>query len=100
MMTSARPQGSASPGTGRLRELEAQARHGGSPGRVARQHAKGKYTARERLDLLLDPGTLQEIDAFARRCKDGVPGDRVVTVLLATASSRRPRPPSARRHAA
>jgi acetyl-CoA carboxylase carboxyltransferase component len=78
-MTSSRPQRSARLGIARLRELEVQARQGGGPDRIARQHAKGKYTARERLDLLLDPGTFQEIDAFARQAEDEVPGDSVIT---------------------
>jgi acetyl-CoA carboxylase carboxyltransferase component len=67
-------------GMGRLRELEARSRLGGGAERIAKQHAKGKYTARERLDLLLDPGSYQEIDAFARGSDDEVPGDSVVTV--------------------
>jgi acetyl-CoA carboxylase carboxyltransferase component len=65
--------------TVRLRELESRARLGGGPKRIERQHAQGKYTARERLELLLDPGTFQEIDAFARECEADVPGDSVVT---------------------
>jgi acetyl-CoA carboxylase carboxyltransferase component len=38
-------------------EVEAGIRHGGGPDRIERQHAQGKLTARERIDLLLDPGT-------------------------------------------
>ena len=45
-----------------LRELREQARAGGGERRVAAQHAKGKLTARERLDLLLDAGSFVEID--------------------------------------
>ncbi len=63
----------------RLRALEARSRQGGGPDRIERQHAKGKYTARERLEILLDPGTFQEIDAFARQSTDDAPGDSVVT---------------------
>ncbi len=63
----------------RLRALEARSRQGGGRDRVERQHAKGKYTARERLEILLDPGTFQEIDAFARRGTDDTLGDSVVT---------------------
>ncbi len=63
----------------RLREMEARARAGGGPARVERQHARGKYTARERLEILLDPGTFQEIDAFVREREDDAPGDSVVT---------------------
>src|ERR1700674_866813 len=47
-----------------LRELREQARQGGGERRGEAQHAKGKLTARERLDLLLDPGTFVEIDQF------------------------------------
>ena len=47
-----------------LRKLREQARLGGGPRRIEAQHAKGKLTARERLDLLLDPGTFVEIDQF------------------------------------
>ncbi len=63
----------------RLWELEAQARQGGGPRRIEQQHAKGKYTARERLDLLLDPGTFQELDAFARQGEEELLGDSVIT---------------------
>ncbi len=47
-----------------LRRVRAKAREGGGANRVAKQHAKGKLTARERLDLLLDPGTFNEIEPF------------------------------------
>jgi propionyl-CoA carboxylase beta chain len=47
-----------------LRELRRQALAGGGAERIARQHAKGKLTARERLDLLLDPGTFNELEPF------------------------------------
>lgn len=63
----------------RLRELEARARMGGGPERIEQQHGRGKYTARERLELVLDPGTFQEIDAFARLGEQDVLGDSVVT---------------------
>ncbi|NPA27095.1 MAG: acyl-CoA carboxylase subunit beta [Chloroflexi bacterium] len=46
----------------RLRELRAQALAGGGPDRVRRHHEQGKLTARERLELLLDPGSFREID--------------------------------------
>src|SRR6476660_1299241 len=45
-----------------LRDLKAQALLGGGQRRVDRQHARGKLTARERLDLLLDPGSFEETD--------------------------------------
>jgi propionyl-CoA carboxylase beta chain len=67
----------------RMRELTLQ---GGGPERVAAQHKKGKLTARERLDLLLDEGSLVELDRFVtHRCTDFgmqeslVLGDGVVT---------------------
>src|SRR5918911_3155865 len=47
-----------------LRELREQARLGGGQRRIDAQHAKGKLTARERLDLLLDAGSFVEIDQF------------------------------------
>jgi acetyl-CoA carboxylase carboxyltransferase component len=62
-----------------LRQLEAQARLGGGLKRIEQQHARGKYTARERIEILIDPGTFQEIDAFARQDGDGALGDSVVT---------------------
>jgi acetyl-CoA carboxylase carboxyltransferase component len=48
----------------RLEQLRVEAREGGGPVRVERQHAWGKLTARERLDLLLDPDSFVELDAF------------------------------------
>jgi acetyl-CoA carboxylase carboxyltransferase component len=47
-----------------LRALEAQAQLGGGERRLQQQHARGKLSARERLDLLLDEGSFQELDAF------------------------------------
>ncbi|WP_376792841.1 acyl-CoA carboxylase subunit beta [Thermoflexus sp.] len=47
-----------------LRRLRAEAQLGGGPERIAQQHAKGKLTARERLELLLDKGSFREIDPF------------------------------------
>jgi len=52
------------PNIERLRELKREARLGGGQKRIDRQHAKGKLTARERLDLLLDEGSFQELDVF------------------------------------
>jgi len=59
---------------------------GGGPDAIAKQHKKGKLTARERIDLLVDPGTFTEIDPFVtHRCVDfgmekrKIPGDGVVT---------------------
>ncbi|MGI6367379.1 MAG: acyl-CoA carboxylase subunit beta [Anaerolineae bacterium] len=55
----------------RLRQLQAEAKLGGGQAAIDAQHAKGKKTARERLDLLLDEGTFQEIDALVtHRSKD------------------------------
>ncbi len=71
---------------GDLRRRKAQAASGGGPQRVDAQHAKGKMTARERLDAMLDEGSFQEIDSLVEhRCRDFgmdqnvVPGDGVVT---------------------
>ncbi|HSO30433.1 MAG TPA: acyl-CoA carboxylase subunit beta [Candidatus Sulfomarinibacteraceae bacterium] len=49
---------------GRLEQMRSEAMLGGGPSRIERQHASGKLTARERLDLLLDPGSFVELDAF------------------------------------
>src|SRR6188472_2761213 len=72
-----------------LEELErrrAAARVGGGERRIEAQHGKGKLTARERLDVLLDPGSFEEFDMFVEhRSTDfgmesqKVPGDGVVT---------------------
>ncbi len=70
----------------RLEELNARAELGGGQVRIDRQHEAGKLTARERLELLLDPGTFAETDRFVvHRCTDfgmdetKIPGDGVVT---------------------
>ncbi len=64
----------------------AAARNGGGEERVAKQHAAGKLTARERIETLLDPGSFEEMDALVvHRCNDfgmdaqRIPGDGVVT---------------------
>ncbi len=69
-----------------LESKRAAARLGGGQKRIDAQHAKGKLTARERLELLLDEGTFEEWDMFVEhRCVDfGMadnrpPGDGVVT---------------------
>ncbi len=69
-----------------LRELQKSAQLGGGARRIAAQHKKGKLTARERLDLLLDPGSFNELDMFVthRASNFGldeqrIPGDGVVT---------------------
>jgi acetyl-CoA carboxylase carboxyltransferase component len=51
--------------TDRLLAMEQAASLGGGVARIQRQHDKGKLTARERIDRLLDPGSFHEIDAFA-----------------------------------
>ncbi len=48
----------------RLAELGKKAKAGGGEKRIQQQHAKGKLTARERIDLLLDPGSFEELDPF------------------------------------
>jgi acetyl-CoA carboxylase carboxyltransferase component len=66
-----------------LRALREKARQAGGSERIARQHARGKMTARERLDLLLDSGSFNELDPFAvQRVNpdaENYPGDGVVT---------------------
>jgi acetyl-CoA carboxylase carboxyltransferase component len=70
--------------TARLLDLRAEALLGGGLDRIEQQHARGKLTARERIDLLLDPGSFVELDAFvtSRSAAFGlepVLGDGVVT---------------------
>src|SRR5215208_477486 len=69
-----------------LHHRQGLAEQGGGPDRVAQQHKKGKLTARERLDLLLDEGSFVELDRFVthRSTDFGLdqqifPGDGVVT---------------------
>ncbi len=65
-----------------LKALKARARLGGGQDRIEAQHERGKLTARERIDALLDPSTFEEIDALAHDYEDdGVQyyGDAVVT---------------------
>jgi propionyl-CoA carboxylase beta chain len=69
----------------RLESLERRAELGGGEDRLRRQHDAGKLTARERIDLLFDPGTFQEVDKLVtHRCRDFgmdeqvIPGDGVV----------------------
>lgn len=73
----------------KIRELEerrARIMAGGGPKAVEKEHAKGKLTARERIEKLFDPGTFQEFDLFAKHIgrdygldKAEVPADGVVT---------------------
>src|SRR2546426_1758497 len=63
-----------------LRRRRAQAKEGGGKDRIQAQHAKGKLTARERLDLLLDPGSFVETDAFVehRTTEFGMDAKRIL----------------------
>ncbi|MDR1879138.1 MAG: acyl-CoA carboxylase subunit beta [Bacteroidales bacterium] len=69
-----------------LLALRAKARLGGGEKRIEKQHAQGKFTARERINMLLDEGSFEEFDMFVtHRCtnfgmeKERYPGDGVVT---------------------
>ena len=69
-----------------IRERRERAMLGGGPAAIERQHARGKLTARERIDLLVDEGTFEETDPFKiHRChpfgmqQKIFPGDGVVT---------------------
>ena len=69
----------------RLDALDKQALEGGGAARVAKQHEKGKLTARERIELLMDPGSFIELDRLvSHRCTDfgmekqRIPGDYAV----------------------
>ncbi|MCR9256823.1 MAG: acyl-CoA carboxylase subunit beta [Alphaproteobacteria bacterium] len=70
----------------RLEAMRGEARLGGGQRRIDSQHAKGKLTARERIEVLLDPGSFEEWDMFMQhRCNDfgmdeqRIIGDGVVT---------------------
>src|SRR5688572_23123652 len=86
--SSAKPSASRPPAPHmkRLDELNAKALLGGGADRIKKQHESGKLTARERIDLLVDPGSFVEIDRLVtHRCTDfgmekqKIPGDGVVT---------------------
>jgi len=69
-----------------LQRLKELSRQGGGPERIEAQHRRGKLTARERLDILLDPGSFEELDALVvhRSTEFGLDsqrfyGDAVVT---------------------
>jgi acetyl-CoA carboxylase carboxyltransferase component len=69
-----------------LNEKLAQSRLGGGPERIETQHKKGRLTARERIDLLMDKGSFREVDAFVQHRthdfgldKQKYMGDSVVT---------------------
>src|SRR6478752_2970419 len=66
--------------------MRVESQLGGGAVRIERQHASGKLTARERLELLLDPGSFVELDAFVTHratgfglSEDHILGDGVVT---------------------
>src|SRR5947209_9637371 len=68
-----------------LKELERRAELGGGEARQKKQHEAGKLTARERIELLFDAGTFEEVDKLVtHRCRDFgmdqqiIPGDGVV----------------------
>ena len=69
-----------------LEKLKKQSRAGGGEKRIKAQHEKGKLTARERIDMLVDEGTFVEIDRFVKHRsrdfgleKQRIPGDGVIT---------------------
>jgi propionyl-CoA carboxylase beta chain len=77
---------SVDPKIAKLRKVKIEARLGGGPERIEKQHAAGKLTARERLDLLLDKGSFRELDALVMHRATGFGlekthpyGDGVVT---------------------
>ena len=70
----------------KLEEKRALAKLGGGQTRIDAQHAKGRLTARERLQVLLDPDSFEELDMYVEHnCVDFgmanqvIPGDGVVT---------------------
>ena len=90
------PNGDQSPGNNGLEHMKdildtledrrAGAKLGGGEKRIEAQHAKGKLTARERIELLLDKGSFEEFDMFVEHRsvefgmdKSKIPGDGVVT---------------------
>ncbi len=84
--TDAPPESVLRPLVEELHARRERARLGGGPEKIERQHAAGKLTARERLDLLIDPGTFAELGIhgrphFAQRAMEGkeAPADGVVT---------------------
>jgi propionyl-CoA carboxylase beta chain len=69
-----------------LEKLREEAKLGGGKAKIEAQHKKGKLTARERIQLLVDEGTFEEIDMFVKHRstafgldKQKIPGDGVVT---------------------
>lgn len=77
-----------------LEDTRRRALEGGGEARVARQHSRGKLSARERVQALLDPGSFREYDMLkTHRCsdfgmeKDHVPGDGVVSCSRCASAS-------------
>ncbi len=62
----------------KLREVKAKARLGGGKEKIDKVHEKGKLTARERIDLLLDPGSFNEFNLLIKH-KIGAAGDGILT---------------------
>ena len=73
----------------RLRELRAKSQEGGGQARIERQHKKGKLTARERVELLVDTGSFDEFDRFVQhRCADfGMDGKQYLGDGVVTGSA-------------
>jgi acetyl-CoA carboxylase carboxyltransferase component len=76
----------ANPKIQELRDKKDLSRQGGGPEKIKKQHEKGRLTARERIDLLLDKGSYRETDAFVEHRtsdfgidKTKIPGDSVIT---------------------
>lgn len=75
---------SLDPKVQQLRELKDQSKQGGGPERIAKQRDKGKLTARERIEILLDEGSFREMDSFVTdhltdKSSEKFLGDSVVT---------------------
>ena len=85
----------------RLEELSAKAEQGGGAARIERQHKSGRMTARERIELLLDPGSFVEIDTFVvHRCTDfGMEQTQFSSPRTSPFSAEACQPPSPRRSA-
>ncbi len=80
------PEKSENPKIQALRDKKVQSRQGGGVERIKKQHQKGRLTARERLDLLLDKGSYREVDSFVEHRssdfgtdKNKILGDSVTT---------------------
>lgn len=78
------------PAAERIAEAQAASRLGGGEARIAKQHARGKLTARERIEALLDPGSFIESGALVQhRCEDfGMAGERYYGDGVVTGSGR------------